>query len=207
MRILAGGFCAVLIGSAICGQRLTAAASCESLSSLTLSETTITLAQVVPAGGFSRSTIGSSAAEQGFSNPIAFCRVAATLKPSPDSDIKIEVWMPASGWNGKFLAVGNGGWGGLINYPAMSEALRRGYATSSTDTGHTGPGGSFALGHPEKLIDFGYRSVHEMTVKAKPSSTPFTVTVRVTPIGADARVAADKDSWKRSGSPTISTAS
>ena len=78
------------------------------------------------------------------------CRVAATLKPSPDSDIKIEVWMPASGWNGKFLAVGNGYWGGLINYPAMSEALRRGYATSSTDTGHAGNpfDGSFAVGHP-----------------------------------------------------------
>jgi feruloyl esterase len=75
--------------------------------------------------------------------------------------------MPASGWNGKFQAVGNGGWAGLLSYPAMSEALRRGYATSSTDTGHTGGSGSFVLGHPEKFIDFAYRSEHEMTVKAK----------------------------------------
>jgi feruloyl esterase len=49
----------------------------------------------------------------------------------------------------------------------MMEALRRGYATSSTDTGHAGGSASFALGHPEKLADFGYRSVHEMTTKAK----------------------------------------
>ena len=97
----------------------------------------------------------------------AFCRVAVTLTPSADSDIKIEVWMPASGWSGKFQAVGNGGWAGTISYPAMARALARGYATTSTDTGHSTPGGSFALGHREKLIDYAYRSEHEMTVKAK----------------------------------------
>ena len=97
----------------------------------------------------------------------AFCRVAATLTPSSDSDIKIEVWLPAANWNGKFQAVGNGAWNGAIGYAAMADALRRGYATSSTDTGHVGGSASFALGHPEKLIDFAYRSEHEMTVKAK----------------------------------------
>ena len=97
----------------------------------------------------------------------AFCRVAATLKPSSDSDIKVEVWLPASGWNGKLQAVGNGGWAGTISYPAMAQALRRGYATTSTDTGHSEPGGAFTLGHPEKFIDFAYRSEHEMTVAAK----------------------------------------
>ena len=75
--------------------------------------------------------------------------------------------MPASGWNGKFQAVGNGGWAGTIGYPAMAQALARGYATTSTDTGHSTPGASFAFGHPEKLIDYAYRSEHEMTVKAK----------------------------------------
>ena len=64
-------------------------------------------------------------------------------------------------------AVGNGGWAGTISYPAMAQALARGYATTSTDTGHSTPGGSFALGHPEKLIDFAYRSEHEMTVEGK----------------------------------------
>jgi feruloyl esterase len=97
-----------------------------------------------------------------------FCRVAATLKPTSDSDIKIEIWMPALGWNGKFIAVGNGGWAGTISYAAMGVALARGYAVASTNTGHDGTvsDGSFALGHPEKLIDVGYRAVHEMTVKA-----------------------------------------
>ena len=97
----------------------------------------------------------------------AFCRVAATLTPSSDSDVKIEVWLPAGKWNGKFLAVGNGGWAGTISYAAMATAVAAGYATASTDTGHVGGTGAFALGHPEKVIDFGYRAVHEMTVKAK----------------------------------------
>ena len=167
MKIFLCGLWAVLFTTMLHSQAIAAAMSCESLTSLALPNATITLAQVVPAGGLSRPVIGPQAALQGFSNPIAMCRVAATLRPSPDSDIKIEVWMPTSRWNGKFQAVGNGGWAGSINYPAMSEALRRGYATSSTDTGHTGRTGSFALGHPEKLIDFGYRSVHEMTVRAK----------------------------------------
>ena len=98
----------------------------------------------------------------------AFCRVAATLTPSSDSDIRIEVWLPdSSTWNGKFQAVGNGGWAGTIGYPAMAAALAAGYATTSTDTGHVGNTASFALGHPEKVIDIGYRAVHEMTVQAK----------------------------------------
>src|SRR6185369_11525035 len=95
-----------------------------------------------------------------------FCRVAATLTPSSDSDIKVEVWLPA-GWNRKFQAVGNGGWAGTISYSAMAEAIKLGYATASTDTGHSTSGGAFVLGHPEKLVDFGWRSEHEMTVKGK----------------------------------------
>ncbi|HEY7502134.1 MAG TPA: tannase/feruloyl esterase family alpha/beta hydrolase [Vicinamibacterales bacterium] len=140
--------------------------TCESLASLKAQNMTITLAAVVPPNGFSRPA-GATPAQQGPTNSVAMCRVAAILTPSPDSDIKIEVWMPVTGWNGKFQAVGNGGWAGTISYPAMSDALARGYATSSTDTGHTGDGGSFALGHPEKFADFAWRSVHEMTVRAK----------------------------------------
>jgi feruloyl esterase len=75
--------------------------------------------------------------------------------------------MPASGWNGKFQAVGNGAFNGAIAYPAMMTALSRGYAASSTDTGHSGGSASFALGHPEKVVDFGWRAVHEMTGAAK----------------------------------------
>jgi feruloyl esterase len=79
----------------------------------------------------------------------------------------VEIWLPSSGWNGKYQAVGNGGWAGVITYSALADGVKRGYATSSTDTGHVGATGSFALGHPEKLIDFGYRSVHEMVLKSK----------------------------------------
>ena len=140
------------------------AASCESLAGLSLPGTKITLAQEVSAGAFSQPDGGRSGA---YNNIPEFCRVAATLTPSSDSDIKVEVWLPAAGWNRKFQAVGNGGWAGVISYPAMAEAVKAGYATASTDTGHATNGGSFALGHPEKLIDFAWRSEHEMTVKAK----------------------------------------
>lgn len=77
--------------------------------------------------------------------------------------------MPVSGWNGKLVAIGNGGWSGSFPYAAMAQFVRRGYAAAATNTGHTGNSfdATFALGHPEKLIDFGYRSVHLMTVRAK----------------------------------------
>ena len=126
---------------------------CEQLRGLTLPNATITAAESVAAG----------------SAP-AHCRVAAVLAPSTDSHIEMEAWLPEAGWNGKFQAVGNGGWAGSISFDAMAAALREGYATASTDTGHRSavtPGASFALDHPEKLVDFGYRAVHEMTLKAK----------------------------------------
>jgi feruloyl esterase len=80
---------------------------------------------------------------------------------------RIEVWLPTAGWNQKLQAVGNGGWAGVISYGALAEAVRAGCAAASTDTGHSSPAGSFVLGHPEKLVDFAWRSEHEMTVKAK----------------------------------------
>ncbi len=126
----------------------------------------ITLARNVAAGEFTLPGAAAPAARQYKELP-AFCRLAAALTPASDSDIKIEVWQPASGWNGKFQAVGNGGWAGAISYAAMGQALRRGFATASTDSGHTGGSASFALGHREKAIDFGHRAVHEMTVRSK----------------------------------------
>lgn len=154
------------------------AAACDSLSSLNLPYTTITLAQQVAAGEFTPArgdpgqadAHGHARIQPGEAKNLpAFCRVAAEIRPAPDSDIKIEVWMPLSAWNGKFIAVGNGGWSGAISYGAMEQMLLRGYATASTNTGHDGSGSdaSFAMGHPEKLIDLGYRSVHELTLKAK----------------------------------------
>jgi feruloyl esterase len=138
------------------------AASCESLAKQGTSTLDITATTAVAAGSFSE-----PASRQAHPKLPAFCRVAATVKPTADSAIGIEVWLPASGWNGKFLAVGSGGWGGAIAYGAMEDALLRGYATAATDDGHRGGGAAFLVGHPEKLIDFAYRAEHEMTVHAK----------------------------------------
>src|SRR4030095_3432976 len=95
-----------------------------------------------------------------------FCRVTATLTPTSQSDIKVEVWLPLE-WNGRLLEVGNGGWAGSINYGGLSTALSAGFATASTDTGHTGGSPSFAIERPEAVIDSGYRAVHQVTRKAK----------------------------------------
>jgi feruloyl esterase len=98
------------------------------------------------------------------------CQVQLVLAPSSDSHIEMELWLPpAEKWNGKFMAVGNGGFAGSIQGLTgdMPQALRLGYATAGTDTGHQEQGGAWAIGHPEKMIDFAYRATHEMTLKAK----------------------------------------
>jgi Tannase and feruloyl esterase len=147
---------------------LAAAATCESIAALNLPNAKVTTALQIAPGTFTPpGAPGPNGPAPVFAKLPEFCRVAATLAPSSDSDIKIEVWLPASGWNGKFQAVGNGGWAGNVPYPAMANAVLAGYATAGTDTGHVGGTAAFALGHPEKVIDFGYRAVHEMTVKAK----------------------------------------
>lgn len=139
------------------------AASCESLASMSFPDARITGAKIVAAGEF----VPPAGRASAYKSVPEFCRVAVTLTPSSDSDIKVEVWLPTSGWNRKFQAVGNGGWAGVISYGALAEGVKSGYATASTDTGHSTSGGAFALDHPEKLIDFSWRSEHEMTLKAK----------------------------------------
>jgi feruloyl esterase len=154
-----------------------AAAPCESLSSLKLPDTTITLAQSVEAGKFEVAAAPGRGGRGGGANPYAdlpaFCRVALTIKPTSDSEIKVEVWMPMAGWNNKFQGVGNGAWTGSISTNDLAAGLRRGYAIAGTDLGHEGGSASFALGHPEKVIDFGHRATHEMTVKGKAITTAF----------------------------------
>jgi len=135
---------------------------CPNLAALTIPNVTIKSAAMVAAGPFT-----PPAAQAAMTLP-AFCRVEATARPTSDSDIKFEVWIPpADAWNGKFEGVGNGGYSGAIGYTEMATALRRGYATASTDTGHTGDDMKFGQGHPEKIIDWAYRSVHVMTDAAK----------------------------------------
>ena len=162
MRLLAASVFACVLATIVAHQPVAARTSCENLSSLALPNATITMAQSVAAGAFTPPDGGQPAR-----NAPAFCRVAATLKPTSDSDIKIEVWLPSAGWNGKYQAVGNGAFSGSIAYPALTAAVSRGYAASSTDTGHTGNTASFAQGHPEKVVDFGWRAVHEMTEASK----------------------------------------
>jgi feruloyl esterase len=148
------------------------AADCSKLASLKLPHTEITLAQEIAAGAFKAPPepgAGFPIPPDAYAHLPAFCRVAGTSRPTPDSDIRFEVWLPASSWNGKFVGTGNGVWAGSVPYFAMVEPLMLGYATMATDDGHQGSplDASFAAGHPEKLIDFGHRAVHETTVVAK----------------------------------------
>jgi hypothetical protein len=138
--------------------------TCENLSSLKLKYATVA-AQSVPAGAFAvpgtKTTVKTT---------VAFCRVALTLKPSTDSDIKVEVWLPSIGWNGKFQGVGNGGFAGTIDYQELAMAVSKGYSAAATDTGHNDADGTdakWALNHPEKIADFGYRAIHETADRAK----------------------------------------
>lgn len=96
----------------------------------------------------------------------AFCRVALRIRPSDDSDIRVEVWLPRANWNGRLLGTGNGGSAGRIVTSALAAGVRRGYAVANTDLG-TGPDPELWVNHPERWKDFGYRATHEMTVAAK----------------------------------------
>jgi len=146
---------------------LGAANSCQSVASISLRNAAITAATPVEAGGFPAPPGRGPNAGAVYKTLPAFCRVAATLRPSSDSAIRIEVWMPIVGWNGKLQSVGNGAWAGTISYPAMATALAAGFAVASTDTGHEGNNPDFIPDHPEKVVDFAYRAVHEMTATSK----------------------------------------
>jgi feruloyl esterase len=152
-----------------------AAATCESLTSLSVPHGAVTLAQTVAQGSFTAPS-GRAGGPAGGQNPFArlaaFCRVALTLKPASQSDIKAEVWMPSAGWNGKLLVVGNGGFAGTISYAAMANALASGYAAASTDTGHTGPSAN-TFANEDALIDFAHRAIHETALAAKAAIAGF----------------------------------
>jgi hypothetical protein len=142
--------------------------SCDSLAQVALPGGKITSAEVVAAGAFIPPNLKpDEKPSPTFKAAPAFCRVTATLKPTPSSDIKVEVWMPVSGWNGKFRGQGNGGFAGYIDYRALAEAVANGYASGATDTGHATTNADWALGQPEKIVDYGYRGIHEMTAESK----------------------------------------
>lgn len=151
------------------------AQSCEKLARLALPHVRIAQAQYVAAGAMSLPKGEPPATAPRYKSLPAFCRVQAVSNPSADSDIPIEVWLPAANWNGRFLGLGNGGFAGSIGYAALARVVRDGYAAASTDTGHRAGGtdASWALGHPQKVIDFGYRAIHEMTVVGEAVSKAF----------------------------------
>jgi len=163
MSVLSTALLTALLGI---GATPAVAATCGSLATLRLPDTAITTAQLVLTGKFA--VPGGPV----FDNLPAFCRVAATLTPTSDSNIKIEVWMPYSGWNGRYMGTGNGGIGGLIVYGSLAGFLSANYAVANTDMG-TSPAATDPLGgrvltdHPEQQIDFATRSTNLMTVRAK----------------------------------------
>src|SRR5580692_3821486 len=141
--------CLLLAASALAWPAF-AQQTCESLTSLKLSHTTVSAATTAAAT----------------SNIPAHCAIQATARPTSDSEIKFELWLPLSGWNGKYLQAGNGGWAGTVPVGSLAEPLRRGFAAAGTDDGHSGGTAEWAIGHPEKLADFGYRAVHETRVQS-----------------------------------------
>ena len=141
--------------------RLPDGSDCLALTALSLTDTEITAASVVPAGIFQLPGTTTDV------DVPQFCRVVGTASPT----VNFEVWLPMTEWNGKFQGVGNGGMAGTISYAAMARGLQRGYATASTDTGHEASGvpfdASWAMGRPDLVEDFGHRALHVTTERAK----------------------------------------
>ncbi len=142
-------------------------AGCGELTGLAIEKAVVTSAELVPAGSRIALTGDSSTA------PVKdeFCRIRVTSKPSADSDIRIELWVPSgAAWNGKFEQIGNGGFAGSIPFEAMSRVLVRGYAVAGTDDGHQAADmtdGLWAMNHPEKIKDYGWRAIRDTTLVSK----------------------------------------
>ena len=177
MRIRGSVALLFVIGAAVAAPSLHAQTTgptrtCESLTMLSLPHATITSAKAVAAGPLSMATIQGPVSVDVPSR----CEVRGISRPSADSEIGFEVWLPSSGWNGKYQQKGNGGFAGSISRAALVDPLRRGYVAAATDDGHDAtktPQGTFAVGHPEKAIDFGYRAVHDTSEQAKAIAAAF----------------------------------
>lgn len=155
---------------AVTGRAATAAPlECAALAHHAFPGATIASAVPVAAGAFEPPANAMPGPPGDYAKLPAFCRVSGSLHPSADSDIRFEVWLPASGWNGKFVQVGNGGAAGSIIHASLAEPLARGYAVANNDTGHQGGPADFAwaFGHPEKVTDYAWRSQHALTVTGK----------------------------------------
>lgn len=144
--------------------------ACEALTNGNFANTTISSAETVAAGAFQPPAGGFPGFGANYGGMPAFCRVIGSIHPTTDSDIRFELWLPADNWNGRFLQTGNGGAAGSVVHNSMIDPLMRGYAVANTDTGHVNGGADiwgWAVGHPEKLTDYAWRAVHELTVTGK----------------------------------------
>ena len=94
-------------------------------------------------------------------NVPAHVRILITAKPEAGSNIKIELWLPAEGWNGDLAGVGNGGSAGILPSFSMPMPLRLGYAVVTTDMG-TSAGPDCGIGNQAVWTDFGHRATHLM---------------------------------------------
>ncbi|MGA3295441.1 MAG: tannase/feruloyl esterase family alpha/beta hydrolase [Candidatus Acidiferrales bacterium] len=176
-RRLSVMFClAVLAGFLFVAPGAGAQQSCESLASLNIPHVTITLATSIstPPDFEVPSTGGRFGTPAGLKVSVPFCRVAGFSAPTSDSHIGFEVWLPLpANWDGNYIGIGNPGFIGSISYAGLSREVARGSASASTDTGHSDVGATseapdvWAIGHPEKVADWGHRAVHETTVAAK----------------------------------------
>ncbi|KAA6465499.1 tannase/feruloyl esterase family alpha/beta hydrolase [Acidobacteria bacterium AB60] len=144
------------------GSEMLSAADCAAIKDLKLEGTTITVATEV-SGSLE---LPGMAPLEGLPG---FCRVAGVLSPNADSRIHFEVWLPEKDWNGRLLGTGNGGFAGQIYYPQLAAYLKRGFAVAGSDAGHQAENtdATWAYEHPEKVKDFGWRAVHQMTEHAK----------------------------------------
>jgi feruloyl esterase len=153
--------------AASAGQADAGSDNCKKLASLEVPAAKITTAKMYAAGTFVGAPHPFTGADLSnfYKKLPAFCRVVALATPTSDSTVTIEVWMPLAGWNGRFQGVGNGGFAGHIDTFELGASVVKGYAGAATDAGHTGSptDAAWALGHPEKVVDFGHRGIHEMT--------------------------------------------
>jgi feruloyl esterase len=165
-------FSAAVSLAALCCSASAFATSCEDMAGLKFSDTTIEAAETVPAGDY---TTSDKVVRKGMP---AFCRVVASVKSAPDSDIRIEMWLPKAGWTGVFHGTGSGGYAGIFNrgYNGMENGVKRGYASATTDMGAapaTPLNGDPLIGHPQKWKDWGSLSTHVMTAVGKDIAKAF----------------------------------
>lgn len=142
--------------------------ACADLKSLSVPKTVLSVAAVVSAGAFRSPAPPAFGPPPDYAGLPQFCRVAGAIRATAESDIRFELWLPEN-WNGKFMQTGNGGAAGAIVYDSLVDPLLRGYAVANTDTGHQGAVGDFAwaVGQPQKLFDYQFRAVHELTLVGK----------------------------------------